>query len=108
MIVSWTAHTAFIYTFNHPLFLVHLIAMSLLSCLGQFVIYTLIKLFKQHIVPFVITTRKIFSVLLSILFYHHETSVIQLLGMVIVIAGVVYEFASEIRKQEDHAHQQKA
>lgn len=94
MIVSWTAHTAFIYAFYHPMFTIHLLSLSLLSCAGQFVVYTLIKLFKQHIVPFVITTRKILTVVLSIIFYHHRTSTIQLFGMVIVVVGVVYEFAS--------------
>lgn len=90
MVASLTAPYAFIYCFFHPYFVVHLIALSLLSALGQFVVYTMIKLFKQHIVPFVITTRKIFTVVLSIIFYHHKTSMIQMSGMLIVIIAVVY------------------
>lgn len=104
MIVSLTAHKAFIYCFFHPYYVVHLLALSVLSALGQFVVYTLIKLFKQHIVPFVITTRKIFTVVLSIIFYKHETSYIQLLGMLIVILAVVYEFGSEIKKDDHPDH----
>lgn len=104
MIVSLTAHTAFIYCFFHPYFVVNLLAFSILSALGQFVVYTLIKLFKQHIVPFIITIRKIFTVVLSIIFYHHQTSIIQLVGMLIVVLAVVYEFASEIKKDDHNAH----
>lgn len=98
MIASLTVKSAFVYSFYHPMFVVHLLALSVLSALGQFVVYTMIKLFKQHIVPFVITTRKILTVVISIIFYHHKTSAVQLAGMIIVIAAVVYEFISEIKK----------
>lgn len=94
MLISLTAKSAFIYTFYHPLFVVHLLSLSILSALGQFVVYTMIKLFKQHIVPFIITTRKILTVLISIVYYHHKTSIVQLSGMSLVIGAVVYEFAS--------------
>jgi hypothetical protein len=81
-----------------------------LSALGQFVVYTLIKLFKQHIVPFIITTRKIVSVVISILFFKHKTNIIQLSGMALVFGAVVYEFLSEVKtggKHGEHAGQEK-
>jgi drug/metabolite transporter (DMT)-like permease len=71
MLISLTAVDAFIYTFEHPMFCIHLIGMSILSCAGQFFVYRMIKQFKQHIVPFIITTRKIFTIVLSIIFYKH-------------------------------------
>lgn len=98
MIVSLTIKSSLVYTFYHPMFVVHLLGLSVLSGLGQFVVYTMIKLFKQHIVPFVITTRKILTVVISIIYYNHKTSPIQLLGMVVVMLAVVFEFASEVRK----------
>ena len=101
MVCSLTAYDAFVYFFYHPFYVVHLLTMSLLSAVGQFVVYTLIKLFKQHIVPFIITIRKIMSVLFSILFYHHKTSIIQLTGIAIVIGAVTYEFAMEVKKDEE-------
>lgn len=100
MLVSLTFVDVMIYTFSHPLFLFHLILLSVLSCMGQFVVYTMIKLFKQHIVPFVITTRKLLTVVLSIVWYQHETSPLQIVGMVIVFLAVIYEFASEIKKPQ--------
>ena len=73
--------------------------MLILSCLtavGQIFVYRLIKQFKQHIVPFVITTRKIFTVVISIIFYQHPTTIMQVLAIVIVFASASYEYLSEI------------
>ena len=62
-----------IFTFcaTHSYFLFHMVLMGLLSTVGQMFVYRMIKQFKQHFVPFVITTRKIFTVGLSIIIYHH-------------------------------------
>ena len=100
MFLSNTAISASLYTFYHPIFAVHLIGLSLMSCLGQFFVYRMIKQFKQHIVPFVITTRKILTIFISILYYHHKTNFIQMVGVVIVFLTVIYEFASQLRKDE--------
>lgn len=74
--------------------------MSLLSTIGQFVVYYMIKEFKQHIVPFVITLRKIFTIGVNIVYYHHKASFLQSIGVVIVLVAVVYEFASETKAKE--------
>jgi len=58
----------------------------------------MIKLFKQHIVPFVITTRKLLTVVISVIWFNHKTSPIQLLGMFVVFLSVVWEFATEVKK----------
>ena len=59
------------YMATHLLFTVHMFILGTLSAIGQMFVYRMIKQFKQHFVPFVITTRKIFTVALSIVFYHH-------------------------------------
>lgn len=59
-------------------------------------VYRMIKQFKQHFVPFVITTRKIFTVGLSIIVYKHATNVWQILGLILVFGVVKYEFVSEL------------
>jgi hypothetical protein len=59
------------FIFTHPLFGAHILGMGILSTLGQMFVYRMIKQFKQHFVPFVITTRKIMTVGLSIIYYHH-------------------------------------
>lgn len=100
MLVSLTAVQSFVYLYEHPLFMIHLMAMSILSCLGQFFVYRMIKQFKQHIVPFVITTRKILTIFVSILYFHHETAFAQMVGVFIVLITVIYEFASELKTSE--------
>jgi hypothetical protein len=55
----------------YPLLDIHMISMTSLAFVGNIFIYTMIRNFKQHIVPFVITTRKIISIGLSVLFYKH-------------------------------------
>ena len=69
-------------------------------------VYRMIKQFKQHIVPFVITTRKIFTVVISIVFYNHPTTMMQIIAIVIVFASASYEYLSEIygEKKGDHHH----
>ncbi len=76
--------------------------MSLLSSVGQIFVYRMIKQFKQHFVPFVITTRKIFTVGLSIIVYRHATNVWQILGLFLVFAIVTYEFVSELMAEKKH------
>jgi UDP-galactose transporter B1 len=86
----------FVFIFEHRLFLGHLVVMGALSTVGQMFVYRMIKQFKQHFPPFVITTRKIFTVGLSIIYYHHETNLFQLIGLFLVFALVTYEFVSEL------------
>ena len=56
----------------------------------------MIKSFKQHIVPFVITTRKVFTVCISLVFYKHKTHMGQMIRIMIVLGVVIYEFYSEL------------
>jgi hypothetical protein len=51
-------------------------------------------------VPFVVTTRKIVTVGLSIIYFHHETSVGQVLSIVVVLGVTMYEFFGNITKKE--------
>ena len=81
---------------SHPLCLIHMIALALLGSMGQMIVYWMIKLFKQHIVPFTITTRKLATVLISILFFGHSTTLWQFLGIIIVFMVVAVDFGSEI------------
>lgn len=90
MLLSMSINRVASYIIDHPLFLIHLLGMSLLSCAGQFVVYYMIREFKQHIVPFIITLRKILTIGISILFYGHKTSILQLSGIVVVLVSVVY------------------
>jgi hypothetical protein len=82
----------------HPLFSFHLMLMSSFSFIGHIFIYNMIKDFKQHIVPFVITTRKIISVGISMLYFRHASSILQVLGILLVFGSTLFEFLTEVIK----------
>ncbi len=67
--------------------------MGLLATLGQMCVYWMIKQFKQHIVPFIITTRKISTSLLSLIIYNHKTNIQQILCIIWIFGIVIYEFS---------------
>ena len=73
-----------------------MVVMGVLSTVGQMFVYRMIKQFKQHFPPFVITTRKIFTVGLSIIYYRHQTNFYQIIGIIMVFVIVTYEFVSEL------------
>lgn len=77
---------------THTDYLSDLLVTGILSIIGQIFIYRLIKQFKQHIVPFIITTRKIFTVVLSIIYYNHQYTFWQITGIIIVFAASSFEF----------------
>ena len=73
-----------------------MVVMGVLSTVGQMFVYRMIKQFKQHFPPFVITTRKIFTVGLSIIYYRHQTNFYQIIGIIMVFVIVTYELVSEL------------
>ncbi len=76
---------------DHPVVMVHILIMSVLQAIGQVSIYYVIVRFKQHIFPLISTTRKVFTVLLSILIFGHTLSIPQWLSILLVFAGLGYE-----------------
>ena len=69
--------------------------MSVMSTIVQMFVYYLIQKFRQHIVPFIITVRKIFSVVLSILWFEHPLNITQVLGIIVVFAAAIVDFVYE-------------
>ena len=86
------------YMYHHQDYFFDMLIIGALSFVGQVFIYRLVKQFKQHIVPFIITTRKIFTVVLSIAYFGHDYNLSQVLGIVIVFGASLFEFLSEITK----------
>ena len=92
----WELHTICSFLATHYLCLFHMFLMGVLALTGQMFVYRMIKQFKQHFVPFAITTRKIFTAALSIVFYNHPTNFGQIMGIIIVFGIVTYEFVSDL------------
>lgn len=56
--------------------------------------------------PFVCTTRKIITVGLSLFYFDHQTSIGQIVSILIVLAVTIYEFLDSIRKTGNNEKQQ--
>lgn len=89
-IISGQFKMALEFNTKHPQMGYDMIMLSCLTTIGQVFVYRMIKQFKQHIVPFVITTRKIFTVVISIVFYGHKTSFFQILAIILIFVTASY------------------
>ena len=69
---------------------------GLLQVLGQISIYFIVLNFKQHIFPLVSTTRKVFTVLLSIFIFNHKMNMYQWIALILVFGGMGYELIDEL------------
>lgn len=78
---------------NHPSVISDILLMSILQVVGQISIYYVIVNFKQHIFPLISTTRKVFTVLLSILIFGHTLAVPQWVAIFLVFGGLAYELS---------------
>lgn len=100
MIVNQSLLPFINFILDHHLFALHLCSLATLAWLGQLFVYRLIKQFKQHIVPFVITSRKIMTIIISVLFVGNKKySYTQFLGVLIIFCSVAFEFKSELKKE---------
>lgn len=97
-----TSQYLYIFDFitTHPEIQLDLLVFSTLNALGQLVIYQMVKAFKQHIPAFVIATRKCFTVVVNILYFHHQVNSIQILGLIFVFSAVMMEVYSNYREKE--------
>lgn len=68
-----------------------LLCLSFLNSIGQLVIYQMIKNFKQHVPCFVIATRKCFTVIVNIIYFHHSINFLQIIGIVTVFIAIMLQ-----------------
>lgn len=92
---------------SHPIAVIDIGLIGLLQVLGQISIYFIVLNFKQHIFPLVSTTRKVFTVLLSIFFFNHKMNGYQWVALILVFGGMGYELIDElysdlIKKKKTH------
>lgn len=78
------------YCKSHPLVVLDIVLISVLQVLGQVSIYFIVLNFKQHIFPLVSTTRKVFTVLLSIFIFNHKMNGYQWCALILVFGGMGY------------------
>lgn len=71
--------------------------------IGQIAIYFIVANFKQHIFPLISTTRKVFTVLLSIAVFGHHVNLWQWASIVLVFGGLAYELKEELNAKKEKA-----
>lgn len=75
------------------------LVISVLQVVGQISTYYIVFKFKQHIFPLISTTRKMFTVLLSIVIFGHALSGWQWITILIIFAGITYELSEELQQK---------
>ena len=76
---------------DYPNFFIASVGLSLCSALGQVVIYHTIKKFGALFFAMVMTTRQVFSILLSCIYFRHPLSLGQWAGAGTVFGTLYYK-----------------
>jgi len=87
------------FSLKYPGFFANSLFLSLAAMLGQVVIYYSIKNFGALFFATVMTTRQVFSILLSTLIYFHPLSIGQWFGTLTVFGALYYEGAIKQRRK---------
>ncbi len=75
--------------------------MCVLQVTGQISIYYIVANFKQHIFPLISATRKIITIVCSILIFNHTLGYLQWIAVGIVFAGMIIEVYEEINEKKN-------
>ena len=85
------------FLFSHPTAVKPLLAFACLGGLGQLFIFETIQHFGSLTLVMVTVTRKLFTMLLSVIVFHHDLSSAQWLGVAVVFSGIGVEAAMKRR-----------
>ena len=100
LIISGEIFTAIQFVIRHIEILYEILLFCILSAAGQYcILYTLFK-FDSLVLTTITTTRKFFTILISILYYGHSLSLNQWIGVFIVFFGLALDIKNkQLRKQ---------
>jgi adenosine 3'-phospho 5'-phosphosulfate transporter B2 len=73
---------------RHPLFMAHVLALSITSAVGQLFIFYTISEFGAVTFTIIMTVRQGLAILLSCIVYHHSVSSIGIAGIVLLFAAI--------------------
>eukprot|EP00177_Eucheuma_denticulatum_P003451 GFKZ01006239.1.p1 GENE.GFKZ01006239.1~~GFKZ01006239.1.p1 ORF type:complete len:405 (-),score=48.02 GFKZ01006239.1:623-1702(-) len=104
-VLSGEASGGIDFVVRFPSVLKDILLFSLVSALGQNFIFYTVRNFSALIVTTITTTRKMFTVLLSIFVYKHPMVQRQWLGLVLVFAAIAWEAVA--KQQEKRMKAQK-
>lgn len=84
------------FVWGHDQLALDLLLHSVLEVLGTVFIYRMLVVQKQHIVPMVLTIRKLLTSIVNLLYFHHSISTGQYFGIAFVFAAVSIEILFSI------------
>lgn len=105
LLMSGEGITAIDFVAKYPWVMKDILAFALVSAIGQNFIFYTVRNFSALAVTTITTTRKMFTVLLSIFVYKHSMVARQWLGLVLVFSAISWE---AIAKQKAKAAKAKA
>lgn len=100
------------YTYNfakhYPLVLVHILQFGVLGALGQVFVFIILERFDSLILITATVTRKMISMMLSVLLFGHVLSRAQWGGVLLVFVGIGYEaWMGSVEKRQKSALQEQ-
>lgn len=84
---------------NHPTVINDIIQITLMGCVGQFFIFYTINHFGPTALSILTTTRKFFTVVVSIFYFKHIITEYQWVSIVLVFIGVTIELGHKIENK---------
>lgn len=82
----------------------YIIGQSLASAIGQIFIYRLIRSFGSLTLSIVTTSRKFFSILLSVAYFGHTLSTLQWTSIMAVFLGLAFDMIAPKARNARHGH----
>jgi len=83
---AFTAAAAF--AARHPLFIAHVLVLSVTSAVGQLFIFYTISKFGPVTFTIIMTVRQGLAIMLSCIVYHHTVTVVGIFGIVVLFAAI--------------------
>ncbi|CAN8065546.1 unnamed protein product [Agarophyton chilense] len=88
------------FVLRHPHVMIDVMQFSLVSAFGQNFIFYTVRNFSALIVTTITTTRKMFTVLLSIFLYNHQMEPRKWVGLALVFVAISWEAAAKQRAKK--------
>lgn len=100
----YTSRLQILYMRSHPELLQTLCLFALTSAFGQLFIFYTIRSFDSLVLTTITTTRKFFTIVLSVFWFGHSLNTKQWLAVGLVFAGLVLDaYQEEMEKQRKRA-----
>ena len=91
LVFQTTASLALQFCIQHPEVIIDIALFSFSSAMGQIFIYEVVATFGALVLSIVTTTRKFFTLMLSLLWYGHTLTSQQWIGVALVFCGLTVD-----------------